>query len=178
MGSRYCHSRGISDQAKSRHTICSHPLSSIQRAVAFGQVFFREQMHHIVETFVTIPCRQPRYSFKFCYRHLLRLCWTHHVSLKRTALPRALPSAGITLLRRYYGPSDFLTAVPASSLTRLVSRYSDSLENRQDLPRSPICFSDMPCSQTPGTPLATAHPVASDVVFWKIDAIDHPTFAS
>ena len=69
---------------------------------------------------------------------------------------------------------DFLTAVPASSLTRLVSRYSTSLENRQDLPRLPICFIDMPCSQTPGTPLTTAHPVASDVVFWKNDAIDHP----
>jgi hypothetical protein len=67
--------------------------------------------------------------------------------------------------------------VPASSLTKLVRRYFDSLKNHQDLPRSPICFSDMPCSQTPGTPLAAAHPAASDVVFWKIDAIDHPTVA-
>jgi hypothetical protein len=68
--------------------------------------------------------------------------------------------------------------IPASSLTKLVSRYFDSLKNHQDLPRSPICFTDMPCSQTPGTPLAAAHPVTSDVVFWKFDAIDHPTFAS
>jgi hypothetical protein len=68
--------------------------------------------------------------------------------------------------------------IPASSLTKLVSRYFDSLKNHQDLPRSPICCTDMPGSQTPGTPLAAAHPVTSDVGFWKFDAIDHPTFAS
>jgi hypothetical protein len=96
------------------------------------------------------------------------------VSLERAALPRALPSTGITPPHRYYGPSDFLTTVPASSLTKLVSRYSASLENRQDLPRSPICFADVPCSQTPGMPPAATHSAAGDVVFWKTDAIDHP----
>jgi hypothetical protein len=67
--------------------------------------------------------------------------------------------------------------VPASSLTKLVRRYFNSLKNHQDLPRSLICFTYMPCSQTPGTPPAAAHLVTGDVVFWKIDAIDHPTVA-
>jgi len=99
------------------------------------------------------------------------------VSLKRTALPRALSSTGVTLLHQYYGPSDFLTTVPASSLTKLVSRYSHPVKNRQDLPRSLIGFTDMPCSQTPGTSPTAALLAAGDVVFWKNDAIDHPTVA-
>jgi hypothetical protein len=68
--------------------------------------------------------------------------------------------------------------IPASSLTKLISRYSNPIESLQDLPRSLIGFTNMPCSQTPGTPPAAAHHVAGDVVFWIIDAIDHPTVAS
>ncbi|MCP4992837.1 MAG: hypothetical protein GY934_03480 [Gammaproteobacteria bacterium] len=99
------------------------------------------------------------------------------MSLKKTALPRALPSTGITPLQQYYGPSDFLMIIPASSLTKLVCQYFDSMKNHQDLPRSLIYFTYMPCSQTPGTPPDAAHTTAGDVVFWQFDTIDHPAVA-
>ena len=136
MGSRQCYSRDIGEL---RNAICSHCLRSVQRVETFGQGL------------VTFPGRQPRYSFEFCIRHRASLWWTHHVSLKRAALPRALPSTDITPLHRYYDPSDFLDTISPSLPTGLVRRYCTPSQSTQDLPRSPVSFDCMPCPQTPGT---------------------------
>ena len=70
-------------------------------------------------------------------------------------MPRVLPSASITSRQRYYDPSDYLTAILASSLLHL-SANTFNRKNCQVLPRLPINFDDMPCSMTPGVSDAPA----------------------
>jgi len=40
-------------------------------------------------------------------------------------------------------------------------------QSSEDLPRSPCCFDDMPCSQTPGMPDTAAQLAIPDSVFWS-----------
>jgi len=87
----------------------------------------------------------------------MSLCCTHDVSLGRAAPPRVLSSTGVTPLHRSYDPSDFLSTVSTALPTGLVRRYCTPSQSTQDLPRSPVPFDCMPCSQTPGTPHAAAH---------------------
>ena len=86
----------------------------------------------------------------------MSLCCTHDISLRRAAPPRVLPSTGVTPLHRYYDPSDFLGTISPSLPTGLVRRYCTPSQSTQDLPRSPVSFDCMPCSQTPGTSHAAA----------------------
>jgi len=82
-------------------------------------------------------------------------------------------------LRRRYPASSVLWSIWLPDRLRsvlaitLVRRYSLPSENRQDLPRLPIYFYDMPCSQTPGMPHTSALSVVCDSVFWFIYTIDH-----
>ena len=77
------------------------------------------------------------------------------MSSRRLIPPRVLSSTVVTPLHWYYDPSDFLAAIPASSL--LYSSAGTFLRKScQDLPRSPHHFCYMPCSQTPGAPHVSA----------------------
>ena len=99
----------------------------------------------------------------------------YDVSPLRLLLPKALPSAGVTLPHRYYDPSDFLQSVQVSSLLHLSNLYCPPCQSLQDLPRLPIDFNSMPCSKTPGMLDTPSHGVMSSVVFWWTHFIDHPT---
>ena len=59
------------------------------------------------------------------------------------------------LRSEYYRPSDFLQAIPASSLLHLLAGTL-ILESLKDLPRSPHHFDCMPCSATPRVPQVPA----------------------
>ena len=105
----------------------------------------------------------------------MRLWCSHDVSSLRLILPKVLPSTDVTLFRRYYDLSDFLTVISISSLLHL---STDTFITERTVRTSHVhlstfitCRALRPRGCHVYLPMSDIH----DGAFWFYDTISRPT---